>query len=96
MKYSTQFKKVIETADCLGMYEMGWLDIPNNVVGRTNFYDELDKDIAQKIDVYPNCSSDFYLEEQEKLKKAQAMLYRLGNRLSKQGAIDFKLINWRA
>lgn len=89
MKYSTQFKRVIEMADCLGQYEMGWLDCPDNVVGRTNFYRELDKDIADRIGVSPNCHNEFYLAKQEKLEKAQAALYRLGNRLSNQGAIDF-------
>lgn len=88
MKFSTMFKRIIEQGE-LGQYELGWVDYPDNVVGRTNLYRELDRDISEKIGVSPNCHSSFYLERQERLKKAQKMLYDLGNRLSKRGAIDF-------
>lgn len=86
---STMFKEIIDMADCLGQYEMGWLDYPDNTVGRTNFYRELDHDISSKIGISPNCHSSFYLEQQDRLKKAQKALYDLGNRLSKKGLVDF-------
>lgn len=90
MKYSTQFKKVIETSE-LGMYELGWLDIPNNNVGRLEMYKELDQDITtamQNIGEYNH--SSFAEEKRARLDKAQAMLYRLGNRLVAQGAMEWR------
>lgn len=87
MKYSTQFKKVIEVGE-LGVYELGWLDIPENNVGRRNMYEELDRDITtamQNIGEYNH--SSFAEEKRARLSKAQAMLYRLGNKLVTQGAM---------
>lgn len=82
MKYSTQFKKIIDTTACLGMYELGWVDIPNNNVGRCELYRELDEDIVRAIqNIGEHNHSSFAEEKRVKLHKAQTMLFRLGNKL---------------
>lgn len=89
-KISTQFREIIETSE-LGQHELGWIDLPHNTVGRTNLYRELDEDINSRIGISPYCYSSFYLEGQERLKKAQKMLYALDNRLAKKGLVDWSL-----
>lgn len=85
MKFSTQFKKVIEAGE-LGMYELGWLDIPENNVGRGHMYKELDDDITLAIQNLGEYNFNSFAEDRRaKLKKAQAMLHRLGNSLRAQG-----------